>query len=69
MLGYAHRDLIAGGGHDACYISRVAPAAMIMCPCVGGISHTEAEAITPQWASAGANVLLHALLQTAGLAS
>ena len=69
MLGYAHRDLIAGGGHDACYISRVAPAAMIMCPCVGGISHNEAEAITPQWASAGANVLLHALLQTAGLAS
>ena len=69
MLGYAHRDIVAGGGHDACYVSKVAPAAMIMCPCVGGISHNEAERIRPEWAQAGADVLLHALLQTAGVRS
>ena len=66
-LGHAHRDIVTGGGHDACYVSRVAPAAMIMCPCVGGISHNEAEDVRPEWAVAGADVLLHALLQTAGV--
>ncbi|MEE4482118.1 Zn-dependent hydrolase [Serratia ficaria] len=61
-LGYSHRDMISGAGHDACYLSRVAPTAMIFIPCVDGISHNERENITPGWAAAGANVLLHALL-------
>jgi N-carbamoyl-L-amino-acid hydrolase len=64
-LGYAHRDIVSGAGHDACWINRVAPAAMIFCPCEGGLSHNEDEAITPQWAAAGADVLLHAVLDTA----
>ncbi len=64
-LGYSHRDLISGAGHDACWINRVAPAAMVMCPCVDGLSHNEAEEISPAWASAGANVLLHAVLEMA----
>ena len=64
-LGYSHRDIISGAGHDACWINRVAPAAMIMCPCVGGLSHNEAEEITPEWAAAGADVLFHAVLETA----
>ncbi|MFK7891088.1 MAG: Zn-dependent hydrolase, partial [Granulosicoccus sp.] len=38
-LGYTHRDIVSGAGHDACWINRVAPAAMIMCPCVDGLSH------------------------------
>jgi len=64
-LGYPHRDIVAGAGHDACWINRVAPTAMIFCPCEGGLSHNEAESITPDWAEKGANVLMHAVLETA----
>ncbi|MEM7640939.1 MAG: Zn-dependent hydrolase [Pseudomonadota bacterium] len=64
-LGYSHRNIISGAGHDACWINRVAPTAMIMCPCVDGLSHNEAEEITKDWARAGADVLLHAVLETA----
>lgn len=64
-LGYEHRDLVSGAGHDACWINKVAPTAMVMCPCVGGLSHNEAEEISQKWASAGADVLLHAVLESA----
>ncbi|MGB7263796.1 MAG: Zn-dependent hydrolase [Albidovulum sp.] len=64
-LGYSHMDLISGAGHDACWINKVAPTAMIMCPCVDGLSHNEAEEISPEWAAAGTDVLLHAVLETA----
>jgi N-carbamoyl-L-amino-acid hydrolase len=68
-LGYSHMDIISGAGHDACWINRVAPTAMIMCPCVDGLSHNEAEEITKDWATAGADVLLHAVLETAVIIS
>lgn len=64
-LGYSHMDLISGAGHDACWINRLAPTAMVMCPCVEGLSHNEAEEITKDWAMAGADVLLHAVVETA----
>jgi N-carbamoyl-L-amino-acid hydrolase len=64
-LGYSHMNLISGAGHDACWINRVAPTAMVMCPCVDGLSHNEAEEITKEWAMAGADVLLHAVVETA----
>ena len=64
-LGYSHMDIISGAGHDACWMNRVAPSVMIMCPCVGGLSHNEAEDISKEWATAGADVLLHAVLETA----
>ena len=64
-LGYSHRDIVSGAGHDACWINRVAPTAMIMCPCVDGLSHNEDEEITPEWAEKGTNVLLHAVLEAA----
>ena len=64
-LGYSHRDLISGAGHDACWINRVAPAAMVMCPCVDGLSHNEAEEISKDWATAGTDVLMHAVVETA----
>ncbi|SFA87531.1 N-carbamoyl-L-amino-acid hydrolase [Poseidonocella pacifica] len=64
-LGYSHRDIISGAGHDACWINKVAPTAMVMCPCVDGLSHNEAEDISKEWAAAGADVLLHAVLETA----
>ncbi|WP_298848779.1 Zn-dependent hydrolase [uncultured Ruegeria sp.] len=64
-LGYSHTDIISGAGHDACWINRVAPTAMVMCPCVDGLSHNEAEDISKEWAAAGADVLLHAVVETA----
>ncbi|RLK10299.1 Zn-dependent hydrolase [Ruegeria conchae] len=64
-LGYSHTDIISGAGHDACWINRVAPTAMVMCPCVDGLSHNEAEEISKDWAAAGADVLLHAVVETA----
>ena len=66
-LGYAHMDIVSGAGHDACWINRLAPTVMIMCPCVGGLSHNEAEEISPEWAAAGTDVLLHAVLEVAGV--
>ena len=66
-LGYSHRNIVSGAGHDACWINRVAPTAMVMCPCVDGLSHNEAEDISKEWAEAGANVLFHAVVETAGL--
>ena len=67
-LGLSHRDIVSGAGHDACWINRVAPTAMVMCPCVDGLSHNEAEEITKDWARNGANVLLNAVVDTAGIA-
>ena len=64
-LGYSSREIISGAGHDACWINRSAPTAMIMCPCVDGLSHNEAEEITKDWSTAGANVLFHAVVETA----
>ena len=64
-LGYSHRNIVSGAGHDACWINRVAPTAMVMCPCVDGLSHNEAEEISKDWAAAGANVLMHAVVETA----
>jgi beta-ureidopropionase / N-carbamoyl-L-amino-acid hydrolase len=66
-LGYGHMDIISGAGHDACWINRVAPTVMVMCPCVGGLSHNEAEEISPEWAAAGTDVLLHAVMDVAGV--
>ena len=66
-LGYSHRPMISGAGHDACYLNHVAPTAMIFVPCVDGLSHNEAEEIHPHWATAGADVLLQAMLAKAGV--
>ena len=65
ICGFSHRDIVSGAGHDACYIARVAPTAMIFTPCVGGVSHNESEEISPAWAGAGTQVLLHAVLEKA----
>jgi N-carbamoyl-L-amino-acid hydrolase len=64
-LGHSHMDIVSGAGHDACWINKVAPTVMIMCPCVDGLSHNEAEAISEEWAAAGADVLFHACLEVA----
>jgi len=64
--GYTHRDIVSGAGHDAVYMARVTPSAMIFVPCVGGISHNEIEDAKPADITAGANVLLDAMLAEAG---
>ena len=64
-LGYSHMDIVSGAGHDACWINDLYPTAMVMCPCVDGLSHNEAEEISPEWAAAGTNVLFHAVVETA----
>jgi N-carbamoyl-L-amino-acid hydrolase len=60
--GFAAREIVSGAGHDAGYVSRVAPAAMVFVPCRGGISHNEAEYSAPEHCTAGAQVLLQAVL-------
>ncbi|MGQ7248593.1 Zn-dependent hydrolase [Halomonas sp. V046] len=64
-LGLSHMDIVSGAGHDAIFVNRVAPAAMIFVPCEGGISHNEIEYATPDDLHAGCNVLLRAILQSA----
>jgi N-carbamoyl-L-amino-acid hydrolase len=62
VSGFSARDIISGAGHDATYVSRVAPTAMIFVPCKGGISHNEAEYSSKEQCAAGAQVLLQAVL-------
>jgi N-carbamoyl-L-amino-acid hydrolase len=64
-LGYGHKDMVSGPGHDSCYTARHVPTAMIFCPCKDGLSHNEEESIQPHEAEAGANVLLRAALKLA----
>ncbi|WP_348753402.1 Zn-dependent hydrolase [uncultured Aquincola sp.] len=66
--GHAHQDIVTGAGHDAVYMARVVPTAMIFVPCKDGISHNEAEDADPAHLAAGADVLLDTLLQQAGVA-
>jgi len=68
-LGHEAMDVVSGAGHDAVYLARVAPTAMIFVPCAGGISHNEIESAEPAHLEAGCNVLLHAMLRCAGVAA
>ncbi len=68
-LGYAHRRITSGAGHDACNLAAVMPAGMIFVPCAGGVSHNELEDATQADCTAGANVLLHTVLALAGVVS
>ncbi|KOF52449.1 MULTISPECIES: Zn-dependent hydrolase [unclassified Achromobacter] len=65
-LGLDSLDIISGAGHDAVYMARVAPTAMIFVPCKDGISHNEIEDARPEHLEAGCNVLLHAMLRCCG---
>ena len=69
MLGYSHRRITSGAGHDACNLNTKIPAAMVFVPCKDGISHNELEDATQADCTAGANVLLHTVLSLAGVAS
>ena len=64
--GLRHRDMATVIGHDAVNMARGVPSALLFVPCVGGVSHNEAEEITRDWAAAGFQVLADAVLETAG---
>ena len=66
-LGYSNMPAVSGAGHDAVYMARLAPAGMIFIPCKDGISHNEIEDAKPEHITAGCNVLLHAMLERAGV--
>jgi beta-ureidopropionase / N-carbamoyl-L-amino-acid hydrolase len=66
-LGYASMPVVSGAGHDAVYMARLAPTGMIFIPCKDGISHNEIEDARPDHVAAGCNVLLHAMLERAGV--
>lgn len=65
ILGYSHRDLPSQAGHDAYFLARICPTAMIFTPCRDGITHNNAEYAAPEDIEPGANVLMHALVERA----
>ncbi|HTO47469.1 MAG TPA: Zn-dependent hydrolase [Burkholderiales bacterium] len=68
-LGLSNLDIVSGAGHDAVYVARVAPAAMIFVPCKDGVSHNEIEDAAPSDLAAGCDVLARAMLARAGVAA
>lgn len=66
-LAHAHRDMLAIAGHDAIALNNVTPTALIFIPSRNGLSHNETEYSDPESVTAGANVLLHAVLAKAGI--
>jgi N-carbamoyl-L-amino-acid hydrolase len=67
-LGYSSREIVSGAGHDAVYVARHVPTAMIFTPCKDGLSHNEAESIEPSEATAGCQVLFEAVVARANRA-
>ena len=66
-LGFATRDIVSGAGHDAFNVARRMPTVMIFVPCKDGISHNPREYASPEDIAAGADVLLSAVLERAGV--
>ncbi|WP_408523393.1 Zn-dependent hydrolase [Paraburkholderia fungorum] len=69
QLGYAYERIVSGAGHDAIHLARHVPTAMVFIPCVDGLSHNEAEDALPGDVTAGANVLINAVLARAKVAA
>ncbi|MBX4924843.1 Zn-dependent hydrolase [Rhizobium binae] len=64
--GHTVRRMTSGAGHDAQMMARIAPAAMIFVPSLGGISHSPKEKTPDEDLVAGANMLLDVVKQIAG---
>ena len=64
-LGVSRLEMKSQAGHDAYYVSRVAPTIMLFSPCVAGITHNEKEDVPQPETTAAANVLLNAVLARA----
>ena len=64
-LDVATLDILSQAGHDAYYMSRIAPTALVFSPCKDGITHNEAEHIELAYTLPSVNVLLNAVLKRA----
>lgn len=64
-LGYTHRDLPSQAGHDAYFLARICPTAMIFTPCRNGVTHNNNELATREDLEPGLNVLLHSAVARA----
>ncbi|AKM19014.1 N-carbamoyl-L-amino acid hydrolase [Geobacillus sp. 12AMOR1] len=65
-LGYTSKKMMSGAGHDAKFMSHIAPTAMIFVPCAGGKSHCQEEYTTGESIEKGARLLLYVVNQLAG---
>lgn len=61
-LGYSHKRMVSGAGHDAQFIASYIPSAMIFVPSVNGKSHDEDELTSWEDCEKGVNVLLETVL-------
>src|SRR3982074_903630 len=68
-LGYSHRRITSGAGHDACNLANIVPSAMIFVPCKDGVRHNALEDRTQADCTAGPDALMHTVLALAGVAS
>ncbi|WP_296743316.1 Zn-dependent hydrolase [Mesorhizobium sp.] len=62
-LGYSVLDMASGAGHDAAFISMIAPSGMVFVPCREGRSHTPEEWVAPEALAAGAATLLETIIR------
>lgn len=62
LLGYTHKTMPSGAGHDAQDMAVITPTGMIFVPSVNGISHAPEEFSTPEAIAKGVNVLLLSIL-------
>ncbi len=64
-MNYNWKDIQSQAGHDAYFLARHCPTAMIFTPCKGGITHNNEESCEPGDLAPGLNVLLHAVVARA----
>jgi N-carbamoyl-L-amino-acid hydrolase len=62
-LGFSSTDIASGAGHDAAFVARIAPAAMVFIPCRDGKSHAPEEWAEPDALAAGTAVIAEAVLR------
>jgi len=62
-LGLAYQPINSGAGHDAQFASYVVPTTMIFVRSKAGLSHCEEEYSSPEDCTAGASVMLNAVLK------
>lgn len=61
-LGYSHRKMVSGAGHDAQFVAGLFPSVMLFVPSKNGKSHCEEEYTSYEECEQGVNVLLRAVL-------
>ena len=61
-----YKRMVARAYHDTSFVSRIAPVAMLLIPCRGGVSHRPDEYASPEWIGSGVHVLARTLAKLAG---